>query len=55
MATQEEQDKFVKLCGDGDLESVTQLLADNPSLILARDQDWGKLLLGLLFRVKLMK
>ena len=36
LATQEEQDNFVKLCGDGDLESVTRLLANYPSLIRAR-------------------
>ena len=35
MATEEEQDNFVKLCGDGDLESVTQLLNQDPSLIKA--------------------
>ena len=44
LASQEEQDKFVKLCGDGDLGSVTQLLADNPSLLKARESDWGNLL-----------
>ena len=35
MATEEEQDKFVKLCGQGDLESVTWLLDQDPSLIKA--------------------
>ena len=39
LATEEEQDNFVRLCGAGDLESVTQLLADDPSLIKARRID----------------
>ena len=33
MAPQKEQDNFVKLCGDGDLESVEYLLEDNPNLV----------------------
>ena len=40
MASQEGQDNFVKLCGQGDLESVTQLLAKDPSLIKAEKHDW---------------
>ena len=39
LATQEEQDNFVKLCGDGDLESVTRLLDDDPSLIKAKEEE----------------
>ena len=35
LAFYEEQNNFVKLCGQGDLESVTQLLANDPSLIKA--------------------
>ena len=33
--TAKEEQEFVRLCGDGDLESVTQLLANNPSLMKA--------------------
>ena len=40
LATEQEQDNFVKLCGEGDLESVTQLLANDPSLIQAKERDW---------------
>ena len=44
MAARKEQDNFVKLCGQGDLESVTQLLANDPSLIKAKGDKWpGKL------------
>ena len=39
LATQKEQDNFVKLCGQGDLESVTQLLAKGPSLTKAKKSD----------------
>ena len=38
MATEEEQDNFLKLCGDGYLESVTQLLDEDSSLIKARGE-----------------
>ena len=38
MDSEEEQDNFVKLCGDGDLESVTQLLANDLSLIEAKGE-----------------
>ena len=31
--------EFIRLCGDGDLESVTQILANDPSLIKARIQE----------------
>ena len=40
LATQEDQDNFVKLCGDGDLESVTQLLVNDPSLIEAKGKEF---------------
>ena len=38
LATQEEKDNFVELCGDGDLESVTQLLDEDPLLIQAENR-----------------
>ena len=39
MTPKEEQiHKFVKLCGDGDLQSVMQLLDQDPSLIKARGE-----------------
>ena len=40
MATEEEEEDFVKLCGLGDLESVTQLLAKDPSLTEAKSSDY---------------
>ena len=40
MASKEERDNFLKLCGQGDLESVTQQLAKDPSLIKAEKHDW---------------
>ena len=40
MVPRKEQDNFVKLCGQGDLESVTQLLANDPSLIKAREEEF---------------
>ena len=40
MASEEEQAHFVWLCGDGDLESVTQLLANDPSLIKAKKEGY---------------
>ena len=39
MASKEERDNFVKLCGYGDLESVKQLFANDPSLIQARGEE----------------
>ena len=39
LALRKEQDNFVKLCGQGDLESVTQLLANDPSLIKAKGEE----------------
>ena len=42
LATQKEQDNFVKLCGDGDIESVTQLLDNDPSLIKATEREWPR-------------
>jgi hypothetical protein len=39
MATEEEQYNFVKLCGQGDLKSVTQLLANDPYLIKATESE----------------
>ena len=40
MAPREEQNNFVKLCGQGDLESVTRLLDNDPSLIKATEIEW---------------
>ena len=39
MASKWEQDNFVKLCGQGDLESVKRLLDQDPSLIKATEFD----------------
>ena len=40
MAPRKEQDNFLKLCGDGDLESVTQLLDEDPTLIHVKERDF---------------
>ena len=40
LATQEEQNNFVRLCGDGNLESVTRLLDEDPSLTEAKKSDY---------------
>ena len=37
MPTQEEQDRFLTLCEDGDLESIQELLAKDPLLIKSKD------------------
>ena len=42
MPTYGEQHNFVKLCGQGDLESVTQLLDNDPSLIKATEREWPR-------------
>ena len=36
----EEKKDFLRLCEDGDLESVTRLLVEDPSLIKARKPKW---------------
>ena len=41
MASNEEQEQFLNACFDGDLELVTSLLANDPSLIESRDPKFG--------------
>ena len=38
----EEENKFLELCKEGDLESVKTMLAEDPSLINSEDE-YGKL------------
>ena len=48
MATKEEEERrkeeieFLDLCKKGDLESVKTLLAEDPSLINSKDDEFGK-------------
>ena len=42
MPTQEEQIQFLDLCGEGDVESVKTLLAEDPSLINSKESWSGK-------------
>ena len=46
MATKEkrrmEEEKFLELCEEGDVETVKTMLAENPSLISCKDPDDGK-------------
>ena len=37
-----EEKKFLDLCGEGDLETVKTLLAEDPSLISCKDPVYGK-------------
>ena len=39
MPTEEEQENFLSLCADGDLESIEELLAKDPLLIKSKDSD----------------
>ena len=39
---EEEEEKFLKLCEEGDLETVKTMLAEDPSLISCKDPDDGK-------------
>ena len=42
MPTEEEQDRFLDLCEDGDLQSIEELLAKDPLLIKSKDSDGKK-------------
>ena len=43
MATSEEdKEEFMDLCYDGDLDGVTQLLSQDPTLITCKDEETGE-------------
>ena len=37
-----EEEKFLDLCKEGDVESMKALLAEDPSLINSKDDEYGK-------------